>query len=412
MSLLRVLQSDLASVLMQYIDTSHRQLLAVARPLRRSQMFARAAAAGQDFNPFKFDRSLRDDIFCRRMLVSMSGCEMHYKRLWTSIPEIIITTDFLTFACAKHDLWAYKYVPTTMRVEPAFVRALVNYTKTFDPKEDESLPLSDQRYIPDAMLANDSELAMACARKGINPFGSENQLYVHDQEIAELYLKTCQFYQHGVYEKISASPWHNREWVLRMCRDAPRTASFLLEKANGDLQLEIIEAVPENWVYKTFNGNSRGADPRIWRAAVRREPRVMQIVANWCEVLPSDQPLLTRAFLQQPMMYTHCQWHIQRLEYVAVTVFERDGLQIRDSPFVDIIEFVLIALQQNGLALRWVSERLQSNLGVALWAVRQNGLALAWVRWDRGGKPTYVIEAAIRQNPAAVAFGDFCEGFA
>ena len=95
-----------------------------------------------------------------------------------------------------------------------------------------------------------------------------------------------------------------------------------------------------------------------------------------------------------------------------MTVFERDGLQIRDSPFVDIIEFVLIALQQNGLALRWVSERLQSNLGVALWAVRQNGLALAWVRWPRGCKPTAVIEAAIRQNPAAAAFGDVCEGFA
>ena len=87
MSLLRALQSDNASVLMQYIDTSHRQLLAVARPLRRSQTFAWAAAAGQDFNPFKFDKSLRDDIFCRRVLVSMSGCEMHYNRLWTSIPE-------------------------------------------------------------------------------------------------------------------------------------------------------------------------------------------------------------------------------------------------------------------------------------------------------------------------------------
>jgi hypothetical protein len=299
-----------------------------------------------------------------------------------------------------------------MRVEPAFIRALVNYIEPFDPKEDESLPLDRKKWIPDAMLANDREFALDCARKGINPFGSENQLYVHDQEIAELYLKTCQFYQHGVYEKISASPWHNREWVLRMCRDAPMTASFLLEKANGDLQLEIIEAVPRDYVYETFNGNSRDADPRIWRAAVRREPRAIQLVGSWCQVLPSDQPLLTRVFRENPKWYWRCHQHIQRLEYVAVTVFERDGLQIRDSPFVDIIEFALIAVQQNGLALRWVSERLQSNLGVALWAVRQNGLALAWVRWQRGGKPTYVIEAAIRQNPAAAAFGDVCEGFA
>ena len=185
MSLLRVLQSDLASVLMQYLDTSHRQLLAVARPLRRSQMFAWAAAAGQDFNPFKFDKNLRNDALCRRALVFMSGCEIDYNRLWSSVPKTLITTDFLAFACAKHDSMAYKYVPMAVRVEPAFVRALVGHVRTHDPKEDESLPLSDQRYIPDAMLANDRELAMDCARKGINPFGSENQLYVHDQEIAE-----------------------------------------------------------------------------------------------------------------------------------------------------------------------------------------------------------------------------------
>ena len=402
MSLLRVLQSDNASVLMQYIDTSHRQLLAVARPLRRSQTFAWAAAAGQDFNPFKFDRSLRDDIFCRRMLVSMSGIEMHYKRLWTSIPENIITTDFLAFACAKHDSWAYKYVPTTMRVEPAFVRALVNYTKTFDPKEDESLPLSDQRYIPDAMLANDSELAMACARKGINPFGSENQLYVHDQEIAELYLKTCQFYQHGVYEKISASPWHNREWVLRMCRDAPRTASFLLEYTHsGDLQLEIIEAVPENWVYETFQGGTLDGKRRIWRTAVRRRPLVMQIVGTWCEALPSDQPLLTRAFLQQPMMYTHCQSQIRGLDYVAHIAFTHYGLQIRGSPFVDNKQLALTAVRQNGLALRWVSARLQADLDVVLQAVRQNGLALAWSKVLNNSD---VVRTAVQQNPVAAAF--------
>jgi hypothetical protein len=294
-----------------------------------------------------------------------------------------------------------------MRVEPAFVRALVNYTETFDPKEDESLPLSNQRYIPDEMLSEDRELAMDCARKGINPFGSENQLYVHDQEIAEAFLKTCQFYPHVVYEKISASPWHNREWVLRMCRDAPRAAWFLLEKANGDLQLEIIEAVPRDYVYRTFIGNSRDADPRIWRAAVRREPRVIQLVGSHCRVLRSDKPLLTRVFRENPKLYWSCHEHIKSLTYVAVTVFERDGLQIRDSPFVDKIHIAMIALQQNGLALRWVSERLQSNLAASLWAVRQNGLALAWVRWHRGCKPTAVIEAAIRQNSAAAAFGDF-----
>ena len=83
-----------------------------------------------------------------------------------------------------------------------------------------------------------------------------------------------------------------------------------------------------------------------------------------------------------------------------MTVFERDGLQIRDSPFVDKIQFVMIALQQNGLALRWVSERLQTNLVVMIRAVAQNGMALAWVRCA----DAEVNQAAIRQNPAAAIF--------
>jgi hypothetical protein len=374
-------------------------------------MFAWAAAAGQNFNPFKFDKSLRDDIFCRRMLVSMYGNEMHYKRLWTSIPETIKTTDFLAFACAHAQSWTYKYVPATTRADPVFIRALVRYV-SYDPKVDrDGPPLEDQRYIPDTLLSEDREFALDCARKGINPLGSENQLYVHDQEIVEEYLKMCYYLKHDVYEKIRTSPWHNREWVLHMCRVLPATAAFLLE-VNVDLQLQIIEAVPRDYVLRTFQGGTHATDQRIWRAAVRREPRVIQLVGSWCQVLRSDKPLLTRAFRENPKMYWRCHQHIQSLAYVAVTVFSRDGLQIRDSPFVDKIQFVMIALQQNGLALRWVSERLQSNIGAALWAVRQNGLALAWVRWNRGCKPTAVIEAAIRQNSAAAAFGDVCEGFA
>ena len=99
------------------------------------------------------------------------------------------------------------------------------------------------------------------------------------------------------------------------------------------------------------------------------------------------------------------------MEFVAEVVFSHDGLQIRNSPLVDQKPFALIAVRQNGLALRWVSDRLQSDVDVAMVAVQQNGLVLAWVRWFRGLKLTRVIEAAIRQNPAAAALGDVCEGF-
>jgi hypothetical protein len=100
------------------------------------------------------------------------------------------------------------------------------------------------------------------------------------------------------------------------------------------------------------------------------------------------------------MMYTHCQSQIRRLDYVAHIAFTHNGLQIRNSPFVDNKQLALTAVRQNGLALRWVTAHLQSNLDVTLQAVRQNGLALAWCRLPNSD----VTRAAVHQNPVAAAF--------
>ncbi len=100
-------------------------------------------------------------------------------------------------------------------------------------------------------------------------------------------------------------------------------------------------------------------------------------------------------------MYSSCSRHIKSLEYVARLTFSHDGLQIRNSPYVGNKQFALIAVRQNGLALKYVSSRLQADDGVVLRAVRQNGVALAWVRFTHAHA---TIRAAIRQNPAAAAF--------
>ena len=103
MSLLRVLQTDFVAVLVQYLDASHTQLLEVARPLRNSQTFAMAVTTQRGFNLFKFVEHLRGDVLCRRAVEHTCGSEKDFDRLWASIPETIVTTDFLAFACAKHD---------------------------------------------------------------------------------------------------------------------------------------------------------------------------------------------------------------------------------------------------------------------------------------------------------------------
>ena len=109
MSLLRALQSDVAATLMQYLglDTSHSRLLEVARPLRSSHIFAWEAAAEHDFNLFKFAENLRTDALCRRAVERMTGSDKGFARLWTSIPDTIVTTDFLAFACV-HISYSYK----------------------------------------------------------------------------------------------------------------------------------------------------------------------------------------------------------------------------------------------------------------------------------------------------------------
>ena len=377
MSLLRVLQSDLASVLMQYLDASHAQLLEIARPLRNSNTFAWEACTQRGFNLFKVAEHLRGDALCRRTLELMLWSEKAFVRLWASIPESIITTDFLAFACVLHHTWVYEYVPLAVRDDSTFVHALVNHAKTFEAESD-ICPLVPAKWIPDAMLA-DREFAMACAEKGIEPFGSTSQLYVHDQEIVEEYLKTRQDCDPGVYEKIRASPWHSREWVLHMCRDAPETAKFLLSQTYGTLQVEIIETIPIDYVYETFSNDGVNVHHRLqtWRIAVRREPRVLNMLGDWCVLLPSDESLLIRAFRENPIVYSSCSSYIKSLDYVARVTFSHGGLQIRNSPYLDNKQFALIAVRQNGLALKYLSLRLRLDDDVVLQAVQQNGLALA-----------------------------------
>ena len=401
MSLLRVLQSDLASVLMQYLDTSHAQLLEIARPPRSSQTFAMAVTTQHSFNLFKFAEHLRGDVLCRRAVEHTRGSESHFDRLWASIPENIITTDFLAFACVLHDSMAYKYVPLAVRDDSTFVHALVNHAKTFEAESD-ICPLVPAKWIPDAMLA-DREFAMACAEKGVWPFGSENQLYLYDQEIVEQYLKTRQNCDPDVYAEIRVAPWCGRDWVLHMCRDAPETAKFLLSQTYGTLQVEIIETIPIDYVYETFSNDGVNVHHRLqtWRIAVRREPRVLNMLGVWCVLLPSDESLLIRAFRENPIVYSSCSSYIKSLDYVARVTFSHGGLQIRNSPYLDNKQFALIAVRQNGLALKYLSLRLRLDNDVVLQAVQQNGLALAWA-WH--SYAPNLIRAAIQQNPAAVAF--------
>jgi len=93
---------------------------------------------------------------------------------------------------------------------------------------------------------------------------------------------------------------------------------------------------------------------------------------------------------------------------VAQVVFSLDGRLIRNSPFIQDEEMALLAVRQNGMALKWLHQNLRTNSEILMTAVRQNGLALAWA-WNQSRLITRndpVVEAAIEQNSASVVFVD------
>jgi hypothetical protein len=52
-----------------------------------------------------------------------------------------------------------------------------------------------------------------------------------------------------------------------------------------------------------------------------------------------------------------------------------------------------MAVQQNGLALKHISEENKTSFEINLQAVKQNGLALEWVHTDFGNNREIVLEA-------------------
>jgi len=163
-----------------------------------------------------------------------------------------------------------------------------------------------------------------------------------------------------------------------------------------------VQVVPQEDLRQTMYGLPWEAFQSHWRAAVLRDPIVVTMVTGACPINPDDEPLLTRVFRQRPGMYVGCHDHIKRLRYVARTVFARDGLQIRNSPFTGDRDLAMIAVKQNGLALRWL-RAFRGDWVIVEEAVHQNGLALAFASDALSGDGC-LARIAVRQNPAAAAF--------
>lgn len=407
MTLVHALQTDLAPIIMGFLADSHSELLETCTYLRRSFKFVWEAATQSQFSLLKVCPGLRSDItLCHRAIRHGKFTKRSFQHLLMSIPMDARTVDLIAFATAHLSGWTDEFLgnlPQTL----TFCRALIEHVEPIEGDWHENIIV---RYIPDCILANNRDLALACAKKGLAPFGSKRQLYIDDEEIITRFLIAHHWLPPDIVSSCRKNAWVTQDWLLDMCRHWPNTASTLLElAASSEVQAVIFESVPDALVYSTLLCvDSHDIIDRFWRHALQRDPDAIRIVGHWCTLHPSDEVLLTRFFSRYPHLYSRSHDCIRRLRYVAQVVFSLDGRLIRNSPFIQDEEMALLAVRQNGMALKWLHQSLRTNNEILMTAVRQNGLALAWA-WNHSRLITRndpVVEAAIEQNSASVVFVD------
>jgi hypothetical protein len=91
MSLLRLLESDRTSLVMEFLN-DHAELLQVARAIRNSPTFAWAASTHGDFTLNKVDAKLRTDALCRRAMMHYMSFKFpnNFIRVWSGVPKDMV----------------------------------------------------------------------------------------------------------------------------------------------------------------------------------------------------------------------------------------------------------------------------------------------------------------------------------
>jgi len=212
---------------------------------------------------------------------------------------------------------------------------------------------------------------------------------------------------HAIGPKLASIPERilSTDFLVSVCNERPDLCHLVSKDIRRDPRIRQLpspqDEAPEALLPMLYM--PRGAFQQSWRAEALHSPEVVALLTPVCKIRAEDEALLTRVFRQCPGLYERCDQYVQRLEYVARTVFARDGLMIRGSPWEYNEAMAAIAVGQNGLALRWLKTRCRNNQTLVEHAVRQNGLALAFAS-PRLCCEGPIARIAVRQNPAAAAF--------
>lgn len=396
-----VIITHVGASIVEFLGRDFYRLLCTAKCFTRSTDVAVAASWSENFRLIYFGLPVREDEACiRRMLdvfyrVCVDGYTFSHF-WWPVAKKIRDREDIVALACSRCFEVAYKYVPVYMRMSETFIRSLVDQAErdTIGPSRIKAEWIS-------ANVLQDRDVALQCAQEGISPFVNGPQ-WLSDIEMVRGYMiSACQCTD----ELYDAVQQHQHSWkigrlidfFIGIVHESPYFALSIMEYLTDSDDAKALISVTDPTLVPSFRYREH-IWSRVWRDAVRRNVDCLQFVDpdEHCMML-TDRLWIQEILMSDPSLFRKTMFANAR--WAAKVVLSVAGLEIRQTPWISDHELALLAVNNDGRALKYLYRRLAADTQVALAAVKQHWAALAWV--PLSAVTDEILDAAVRQNAAA-----------
>lgn len=397
---------DTRTIVIDFLDYDDNAILAVCRAFSHDHMLLSALMKKERFTfryvhpAFRQDKSI-----VREAILAFSGISQDFERLWRSV-YFQDDVDLLSFSCAKLQTFAYKLVPDRIRENVAFVMGIVQYADDASSMarwcDDDG---GSATWIPDILLEADRDFALHCAEKGVSPFGTESDLWIDDIVIVEAYMLSvdttlipcavCEALldrrRDFMHDFADRYPYRAAENFFPYMTKFDDVEGFLRRHFSDDIKASQLDG-------NLFHEN---VWPFVWRRIVRCNTLTVVQVDPRC-INETDKGWIGDIFRRHPALFRRSR--LQNAEWLADIVLPISGVQICKTRWVQHKRLALLAVRQDGRALKFLCERLRYDHNIVLAAVLQTWAALAWVPetyllLQRNGST--LIKLAVSQNAAA-----------
>lgn len=410
-----LLIGNVGETLLKFIEHKDVQsVLRVARDVGRCRHLAMAAVYVEGFTfstihpMFAKDRSIAEKaIECFR-----GGIEKQ-EALWMSIHPMF-TSDPVFAGCScgsALDFLYPKMISHTMREDQTFI---INFIQSIENTEVASYDFDKYLdLVPDDMMANRA-VALLCAQKGLWSFGKRERLWTTDKEIISAFLqhgnRGCREDLCNEVAVMARTLDDGFSFVRKQIKENPGCAPTLTPIITSLAEFQEIFDIIVSHNTSNFLGYFErvrfirdSIHPSLWNRVWRQLVRADLLSMNFIKLddindhNPADIQLVVDK-VSSDLIYCFESSSIQYSERVAAAVFAARGRLIANTIWLDTKSMALIAVQQDGRALRHVSSLLRSDFDVIRAAVQQTWLALAWVIWDCHLPDFYNIREEVRRE--------------